>query len=130
MNVLVGYKKSNLDDRMLKQAANVVKTMGGKLYLLNSAVGGPDVPKSEFDDREKDLTQAKRSVELMGVECETHLSVRGLDPEEDLIEFAEENQVDLIVVGVRDRSKVGKFVMGSRSQRVILGAPCPVLTVK
>ena len=64
------------------------------------------------------------------MECESHLSVRGLDPEDDLIEFAEENHVDLIVVGVRDRSKVGKFVMGSRAQRVILGAPCPVLTVK
>ena len=61
MKVLVGYKKSNLDDRMLDQAANVVKTMGGKLYLFNSAVGGMDVPKSEFDDREKDLTQAKKN---------------------------------------------------------------------
>jgi nucleotide-binding universal stress UspA family protein len=49
---------------------------------------------------------------------------------EDLIEFANENKVDQIVVGVKRRSKVGKLLMGSTAQYVILQAQCPVVTVK
>jgi len=38
--------------------------------------------------------------------------------------------VDEIIVGVKRRSKVGKLLMGSTAQYVILQAPCPVVTVK
>ena len=56
--------------------------------------------------------------------------IRGLSPGEDLIEFANENKIDQIVVGVKRRSKVGKLLMGSTAQYVILQAECPVITVK
>jgi nucleotide-binding universal stress UspA family protein len=49
---------------------------------------------------------------------------------EDLVEFAEENKIDEIIVGVKRRSKVGKLLMGSTAQYVILNASCPVVTVK
>ena len=62
--------------------------------------------------------------------CETHLLMRGRTPCEDLVWFAEENQVEEIVIGVKRRSKVGKMVFGSTAQYVILNAPCPVVSVK
>ena len=43
---------------------------------------------------------------------------------------AEECAADVIVVGVRHRTPVGKLLLGSVAQRVILDAPCPVLAVK
>jgi nucleotide-binding universal stress UspA family protein len=46
------------------------------------------------------------------------------------VQFAEENKIDLIVVGIRRRSRVQKLVFGSNAQYAILEAPCPVLTVK
>jgi nucleotide-binding universal stress UspA family protein len=51
-------------------------------------------------------------------------------PGEDLVQFAKDNKVDEIVVGVKRRSKVGKILMGSTAQFVVLQAPCPVVSVK
>jgi nucleotide-binding universal stress UspA family protein len=65
-----------------------------------------------------------------GIACKTHLLIRGMSPGEDLIEFAKENKSDAVFVGVKRRSKVGKLLMGSTAQYVILQAPCPVVCVK
>ena len=56
--------------------------------------------------------------------------VRGNDPAEDLISVAEEENADFIVIGLRRRSPVGKLILGSNAQRILLDAPCPVLAVK
>ena len=56
--------------------------------------------------------------------------MRGLDPAEDLINVAEEVSADLIVIGLRRRSPVGKLILGTNAQRILLDAPCPVLAVK
>jgi nucleotide-binding universal stress UspA family protein len=55
---------------------------------------------------------------------------RGLAPGEDLVKFAEENQIDQIYVGIEKKSKTSKLLLGSTAQYVILKAPCPVITVK
>ena len=60
----------------------------------------------------------------------THLLIRGLSAGEDLVQFAEEEMVDEIIIGIRRRSKVEKLVFGSTAQFVILKAHCPVVTVK
>jgi nucleotide-binding universal stress UspA family protein len=56
--------------------------------------------------------------------------VRGLDPAEDLLKVAEEVSAELIIIGLRRRSPVGKLILGSNAQRILLDAPCPVLAVK
>jgi nucleotide-binding universal stress UspA family protein len=49
---------------------------------------------------------------------------------EQLVDFAERNNVDEIIIGVGRRSKVGKALFGSTAQHIILNAPCPVVTIK
>jgi nucleotide-binding universal stress UspA family protein len=49
---------------------------------------------------------------------------------EEIVEFAEEHDVDLVVVGGRRRSPSGKAVFGSTAQAVMLNAPCPVTFVR
>ncbi len=56
--------------------------------------------------------------------------MRGLEAGEDLVRLAREEEIDEIYIGVKKRSKVGKFIFGSTAQYVILEAPCPVVTVK
>ncbi len=65
-----------------------------------------------------------------GVEFDLRQLVRGFEPAEDLISIAEANQAELIVIGLRRRSPVGKLILGSNAQRVLLDAHCPVLAVK
>jgi nucleotide-binding universal stress UspA family protein len=73
---------------------------------------------------------AERKATDSGVKCEKHLLMRGNATGEDIVSFAKENRADLIVIGVKKRSKVGKLMFGSTAQYVILEADCPVLAVK
>ena len=50
-------------------------------------------------------------------------------PYEEIIKFADENNVDLIVMSRRGFSKIKRFFVGSVTQRVISDAPCPVLVL-
>ncbi len=47
-----------------------------------------------------------------------------------VVDVAKETDASLVVVGIRPRSPVGKAVIGSVAQRIVLDAPCPVLAVK
>ena len=64
------------------------------------------------------------------VEWEVRHLVPGIDPAEDLLGVAIELNADLMIIGLRRRSAVGKFIMGSTAQRVLLEASCPILAVK
>ena len=50
--------------------------------------------------------------------------VRGRDVADDLIAVAEETSADFIIIGLRRRSPVGKLILGSHAQRILLDAPC------
>jgi nucleotide-binding universal stress UspA family protein len=56
--------------------------------------------------------------------------VLGRSPSEDLVAFAEEVNAELLVIGIRRRSPVGKLVLGSNAQDILLRAECAVLAVK
>jgi nucleotide-binding universal stress UspA family protein len=72
----------------------------------------------------------KDELRAAGVDHEVRQLVRGMDPAEDLVNVAAELSAELIVIGLRRRSPVGKLILGSNAQRVLLDAPCPVLAVK
>ena len=79
---------------------------------------------------EAELATVQRELSEAGVEHEVRQLVRGLEPSEDLIAVAEEVGADFIVIGLRRRTPVGKLILGSNAQRILLDAPCPVLAVK
>ncbi len=54
----------------------------------------------------------------------------GRDIADEILAVAAEVDADAIVIGIRHRTSVGKLMMGSVAQRVILDAPCPVVAVK
>ena len=98
--------------------------------VVTSMEKGTESEQQAIEDAERGLEWAKSMFAEKGVACKTHLLIRGMAPGEDLVEFAKEANVDEIIVGVKRRSKVGKLLMGSTAQFVILQAPCPVVTVK
>ena len=130
MKIMVGFDGSKASGAALELAAEHAQVFGAQIFLVQSMVGGPDVPTMDFANNERELEYHKNELKKKDIVCESLLSVRGMEPGEDLVQLAEEQQVDEIIMGVRRRSKVGKLVFGSTAQYVILNAPCPVVTVK
>src|SRR6185436_9080353 len=103
---------------------------GTKLIVINSNRGGRDLNSSDAARQEADLADVRAQLGRDAIEHEVRLLVRGLEPPEDLIAVAEEEGADFIVIGLRRRTAVGKLILGSNAQRVLLEATCPVLAVK
>ncbi len=131
MNIMVCYDGSEVAKEALELAKTHAKAFDGKVFLVRSIEGGADIPKRNFDVAENELSNAvKTLLNTDDIPSEPHLLVRGLTPGEDLVRFANEHQIDEIIVGVRRRSKVGKLLFGSTAQYVILEASCPVVAIK
>jgi nucleotide-binding universal stress UspA family protein len=101
-----------------------------RLVVVNSHRGGREFEDSDAIESESQLEEVRSELRAAGVEHEVRQLVRGLDPADDLVNVANEVQADIIVIGLRRRSPVGKLILGSNAQRVLLDAPCPVLAVK
>ena len=130
MKILVGYDGSNSAKDALNLAKSHAKALGASVEVVTSMQKGTESEREEIEQAERGLEYAKTLFEEDNIECNTHLLIRGLSAGEDLVEFAKENAVDEIVVGVKRRSKVGKLLLGSTAQYVILQAHCPVVTIK
>ena len=129
MKIMVGYNGGEVGELALSLARDYAKTNNAFVYILTSLEGGSSEKAADITDAEKDLKFAKTLMDDGGVQCEAQQSVRGLSAGEDLVKFAEENEVEHIFLGIKKRSRVQKALMGSTSRYVILKAPCPVTTI-
>ncbi len=130
MKILVGYDYSTVTQDVLALAKQQAQAFKAEVYLLRSLEQKPELKRDTIQQIEQNLDQVRREFTTMGLACETHVLESALAAGEDIVQFAEQNDIDLIVIGVRRRSKVGKLLFGSNAQLIILTAPCPVLTVK
>jgi nucleotide-binding universal stress UspA family protein len=80
-------------------------------------------PDAELSELEEQLTAA-------GVPHQVQAARDSLDPADEVLKAAESSSAEFIVIGLRRRSPVGKLLLGSNAQRVLLDAGCPVLAVK
>ena len=130
MKFLVGYNGSVEAKAALSLARDFAKTFSARVFVMSSMEGGAGEKPEDIAQAEQNLREAEDFFDEQGVECETHQMARGLTPGEDLVRFAEENQIDQIFVGIEKKSRTSKLILGSTAQFVILKAPCPVITTK
>jgi nucleotide-binding universal stress UspA family protein len=128
--VVVGYVPKPEGEAALHRAVAEAKLRGAKLVVVNSHRGGSEFDADASTQAERDMNAVRRVLDGSGVEYDVRQLVRGFEPAEDLISIAEANAAELIVIGLRRRSPVGKLILGSNAQRVLLDAHCPVLAVK
>ncbi len=91
---------------------------GGELYY-----GQPDPSTEALKDM---LVEVKPSLE--GVPCE-HRLIMG-DPASAIVQLAEAEQVDMIVMSTHGRTGVGRLLLGSVAETVVRRAECPVMTLR
>lgn len=126
--VVAGYVSTDLGRLVLDAAVGEALLRDARLVLVNSATGGAYADRGLASAA--DLDAAAEKARAAGVDVEVHQATDALDVAETLLEEVTRRDADLLVVGLRSRSRTGKFLLGSTAQTVLLRAPCNVLAVK
>jgi nucleotide-binding universal stress UspA family protein len=127
--IVVGYVSTPEGDAALQRAIAEARHHDALLVVVNSEESAGEhevVDGVEVDETMDPVTSVLADTGL-------RFDVRHVisrDPAHNLIEIAEEVGAGLIVIGLRKRTPVGKLIMGSNAQRILLNATCPVLAVK
>jgi nucleotide-binding universal stress UspA family protein len=126
--ILTGYVPTPAGRAALERAIAEAALRGRGLLVVNASGGQAHVDPllATSSDLEQVVVQAKDA----GVQCEVRQVLGVNDVSDELLRFSQDTDVELLVIGVRHRSTVGKFLLGSTAQRLLLDAPCPVLAVK
>ena len=118
MRFLVGYDGSNASKEALNQAVLFAKAMDAKVDIFTSVTSGSVTEKVEIQYAKEDLEQAKQQFDDQSIPCETSFVVSEFSPGEELVKYAQENAIDLAIIGVKRRSKVGKILFGSNARLI------------
>lgn len=129
--IVVGYVLRPEGEAALEWAISQAKEDGDRLVIMHSSRGGDHDDPSEYIKYREAGEQIEKRLDAEGIADRRLVGlVLGHKPVEDIVDIAEEESADLIVIGVRRRSTLGKLILGSNAQEIIMDAPCPVLTVK
>lgn len=127
--VVVGYVPKPEGEAALLRAVEESRLRGLELVIVNSQ--RDDESEEWARKTEADLAAAGERLDATGVPYEIRRHADdGHGAAEELVAIAEEVGAELMVIGVRRRSPVGKLILGTQAQRILLDAPCPVLAVK
>jgi nucleotide-binding universal stress UspA family protein len=130
MKIVVGTIPTPEGRAALDRAIEEARLRGGEIVAVHSMRGGAQDDADAIVAAREEMELVERRLKDEGVDFRVRELVRGKPAGDDLVEVAREEGADLIVIGLRRRSPVGKLVLGSNAQDVLLGADCPVLAVK
>ncbi len=127
MTIVVGWSPDEYGAAALARAVEEARQRSGRVVVVNATRGDALVDDRYAD--EEQLTRLTSGLDASGVEVDVRRSM-GADVGDQVLAVAAEVSADLVVIGLRRRSPVGKLLMGSVAQRILLGADCAVLAVK
>lgn len=130
MKFLVPYNGTKESSAALELAKAHAKIFDAELVVISSSEGGKSEKPEDIAKIKLDLEHIRKEITKDGIECEVEQLARGLTPGEDIVLFAEENDIEQIYVGIHKKSRTSKLILGSTAQFIILKAKCPVTSVK
>ena len=134
--ILVPTDFSNTSAAALRYAIVLARRFAARLYFLHvpdhrGALAETEYPiglletmENVAHDRLRQLLSDEETKELLP-DC----AIRIGHPAEEIVQYAREHAIDLIVMGTHGREGVMRAVLGSVAETVVRRAPCPVLTV-
>lgn len=126
----------------LKYAAEMAKKFGAELVLLHVLLDESQMvsfylPQLTVKNLSKDMEDGARAKmeefiketdTLDGISYSTEM-VKGI-ADDEIVKYAKENDVDMIVIGTHGRTGLEHVIFGSTAEKVVRSSPCPVLTVR
>lgn len=127
MSVVVGYTPSSQGDAALRAAVRQARRSGEPLVVASHLYYDPEHGSSVAD--ESVVAEALSALDVEGIETSVRTGDAG-DAGEFLLQVAEDCSASMVVIGLRRKSPIGKLSLGAAARRLVISAPCPVLTVK
>ena len=123
--IVTGFVDAPEGYQALDLAVAETKKRDGALVVVHSMRGGTETSTEEIAQYDLALKKVEARLAEEDIPFEVVRYVRDRSPAEDILDAAE--NAELIVIGYRKRTSVGKAFMGSQAQEVMMGAKCPVL---
>jgi nucleotide-binding universal stress UspA family protein len=142
-SIVVGTDGSETASEAVRQAIELAEAVGAKVYLVSAfqpvenqrlraeRQQAPDDAQwmvNEREDVDATLKQAAEQAEESSVQTETF--ARQGDPADAILDVAEEQHADLIIVGNKGMSGAKRFLLGSVPNKVSHHAPCSVMIIR
>jgi nucleotide-binding universal stress UspA family protein len=128
MTILVAYAPRPEGQAALDKGIEIAKRRNEHLLVVNASPGGNAEDASKADAQ--DVERVEQLLADLGISAEFKQFVRGKSAVDEIEALVDTLPVSLLVIGLRQRSKVGKLIMGSVAQDILMSVQCPVLAVK
>ena len=128
MTILVAYVPRPEGQAALDKGMEIAKRRNEHLLVVNASPGGGKDDPSELDVQQ--FERLEKSLAESGLNAELKQFVRGKSAVEEIGVLVDTLPVSVLIIGLRKRSPVGKLIMGSVAQELLLSVNCPVLAVK
>jgi nucleotide-binding universal stress UspA family protein len=129
VTVVVGYVPDATGYLAVTEAVRQAQWRGTDVVVVNAVDASGYVRPTAADEQDLDALATRLTADGVAHEIR-HLDVGTTRAGEAILAVAQEVSAELVVVGIHRRSPVGKALLGSTAQRVLLDAPCPVLAVR
>ena len=127
MTILVAYAPRPEGQAALEKGIEIAQRRNERLMVVNATPGdGNDASMASAHDADRVETLLAASK----VDAEFKQFGRGKSTVEEIEALVESLPASLLIIGIRKRSPVGKLIMGSVAQELLLSVSCPVLAVK
>lgn len=127
MTIAVAYRPDEFGRAALDWAVSQAQSTGEPILLVNISRVEPRLDTGHL--RGKHLQALREDLTDRGVEIQVRQAI-GDDVAETILFEAEQADASLVVIGLRPRSPVGKIIMGSVAQSILLDSSLPVVAVK
>ena len=128
MTILVAYVPRPEGQAALDKGIEIAQRRNERLVVVNASPGGNKEDPSFADVQ--DFERVQQMLANTSLKAEFKQYVRGKNAVEEIQALVESLQVSVLIIGLRKRSPVGKLIMGSVAQELLLSVSCPVLAVK
>ena len=128
MTILVAYVPRPEGRAALDKGIEIATRRNERLVVVNAGPGGRQEDPSIVNGYEAERVEERLAT--LPIEAEFKQFVRGKSTIEEIEEMVSALQVSVLVIGLRKRSPVGKLLLGSMAQEILLNVDCPVLAVK
>lgn len=128
MTIIVAYVPRPEGHAALDKGIELAKERQENLIVVNATPGGSGEDPARADAQ--DVERVEQLLSVSGVTAEFKQFVRGKNAVEELDDLVSLHNASMLVIGLRKRSAVGKLIMGSMAQEILMTIACPILAVK